>query len=94
MGITLKNHMETLVLQALDEKFDLLGCCKCERCRLDIASYVLNRLPPKYTVTCAGEMFAKLDMLTFQHEADLLRLLFQGAALVAANPRHGYAYAP
>lgn len=92
MGMTLKNQMETLVLQALNEKLDLLGCCKCERCMMDIASYALNRLPPKYAVTCAGEMFAKMDMLSVQHEADMLRLLCQGAELVAANPRHGVAY--
>jgi competence protein ComFB len=88
MEVKLTNLMETLVQLKLDEVIDSLGCCKCEKCRMDIASYALNRLPPKYVVTTKGTVFSKLDTLSIQYETDMLNVLFQGAKLVSENPHH------
>lgn len=88
MEVHLKNLVETLILQKLDETIDRLGCCKCKKCRMDIASYALNRLPPKYVATYEGEVYAKLETLSLQYETDLLNALYQAAQIVTANPRH------
>ena len=88
MEVKLTNMMESLVQLKLDEVIDALDCCKCERCRMDIASYALNQLPPKYVVTAEGTVYSKLDTLSVQYETDMLNALFQGAKLVSENPRH------
>lgn len=88
MEATLKNLMESMVLQKLDETIDKLDCCKCDKCRMDIASYALNRLPPKYVATYEGEVYSKLDTFSLQYETDLLNALYQAARVVTQNPRH------
>ncbi|MBW7573622.1 late competence development ComFB family protein [Caproiciproducens faecalis] len=88
MGVKLKNLMESLLLTKMDEVIDKLDCCKCEKCRMDIASYALNRLPAKYVATYEGEVYSKLDTLSTQYETDLLNALFQAAKVVSENPHH------
>lgn len=88
MKFILKNLMETLVLQKLDETVEKLGCCDCPKCRMDIASYALNRLPAKYIATYEGEVYSKFDALTPQYEADILNALYQAAQVVKNNPQH------
>ena len=88
MEVVLKNVMETLVLQKLDEVIDRLGCCKCQKCRMDIVSYALNRFPSKYVATYKGEVYSKLDTLSLQYETDLLSTLYQAAQVVTKYPRH------
>lgn len=72
----------------LDEVIDKLDCCTCDKCRMDIASYALNRLPPKYVATVEGKIYTKLDALSVQYETDMLNALFQGAKVVGKNPHH------
>ena len=88
MDIILRNLMEDVVIQQLDELIEVFGCCHCEQCRLDIASYALNRLPPKYVVTTQGELLTKLDSLDLQFEANITTAITQGILLVSQNPRH------
>ena len=88
MAIVLKNYMETLVWEKLDEIIDKLNCCKCEKCRMDIASYALNRMPPKYVATYEGEVYSKLDTLSVQYEADLISAICQAAQIVTEHPMH------
>ena len=57
-------------------------------CRADIIALALNRLPPRYVCTPAGEMITKLDQATLQKKADALTALTQAAELVKASPRH------
>lgn len=86
--VVLKNYMETLLLEKLDEVIDQLDCCKCEKCKMDIMSYALNRLPPKYVATYEGQVYSKLDTLSVQYETDLMCALYQAAKVVCANPHH------
>jgi len=88
MEVVLKNIMETFVLEKLDEVTDKLNCCKCQKCRMDIASYALNKLPPKYIATYEGGVYSKLDTLSLQYETDLLKAIYQAAQIVKENPRH------
>lgn len=88
MEIVLKNYMEGLVLSKLDELAPSLDCCKCEKCRMDIASYALNRLPPKYVASYEGEVYSKYDSLSVQYEADLINAIYQAAEIVGNCPHH------
>jgi competence protein ComFB len=88
MEVVLKNMMEDLVIEKLDELGDNVNCCKCPKCRMDIVSYALNRLPPKYVASYKGEVYSKLDTLSLQYDADLLNAIYQAAEVVNANPRH------
>lgn len=84
-----KNLMEVVVTSKIEDIKDSLTCCRCDVCMLDIATYVLNRLPPKYVTTTKGDVFSKLDTLSAQYTADILALIAQAARVVAENPRHG-----
>lgn len=88
MNEILHNLMEDVVIKQLDHILDSFHCCKCEQCRLDIASYALNRLPAKYVVTTQGELITKLDSLDLQFETNVITAITQGIILVGNNPRH------
>lgn len=86
--VVLKNYMETLLMDKLNEVIDQLDCCKCDKCKMDIMSYALNRLPPKYVATYEGQVYSKLDTLSVQYETDLMCALYQAAKVVGTNPHH------
>lgn len=88
MSFILRNLMEDVVIKQLDELIKVFGGCQCEQCRLDIATYALNRLAPKYVVTTQGELLSKLDSLDIQFEANITTAITQGILLVNQNPRH------
>lgn len=82
----IKNYMENIVFEKLDQTLSSLDSCTCENCRQDIAAIVLNNLPPKYVAS--REVYAKLNMLRFQFEVDVMTQITKAAAIVAQNPRH------
>ncbi len=84
----LKNVMEMLVLQKIDSMLDKLDCCNCSLCRMDMAAYVLNRLPCKYVSNLQGELFSKLSVLSLQYDADITALVVMASDIVNNNPRH------
>lgn len=88
MEYVFHNIMEDVVEKKLEEIVETLGCCTCEKCRLDIASYALNRLPPKYVVTLQGELLCKLDTEEYQFEMDVVSLIVQAAQIIKQHPHH------
>ncbi|MDW7673467.1 MAG: late competence development ComFB family protein [Bacillota bacterium] len=85
----LKNYMEVMVLQAIDELLKKRSdICRCEKCRLDIAAKALNSLPPKYIVSYHGEVYTKTSVLQNQSNADVLRAVTQAIMHVSRNPHH------
>ncbi len=88
MGIVLRNIMEEYVISTLDHIMKNLDCCKCEKCRLDIASYALNRLPSKYVVSNQGELMSKLCEFDHGFESQVIATLTLGADVIKKNPRH------
>lgn len=88
MQIILRNVMEDYVILTLDHMLDSLDCCKCEKCRLDIASYALNRLPSKYVATTQGELMTKLCSMDTQFEASVMLEIAKAAQVVTKHPRH------
>ena len=87
--IVFKNLMEDYVLKTLDHMMKDLDCCKCEKCRLDIASYALNRLPSKYVATSQGEIMTKIfEFNSNQFETQVMAAITSAALVVKQHPRH------
>jgi len=84
----IKNYMEEVVRQMIDEVLRDLNFCSCEKCRMDILAIALNDLPPKYIVTDKGELYTKINALKQQFEVDVISSLTKAAILVKRNPRH------
>ena len=84
----LTNLMEQLVEQKYEELKDVLNVCQCERCRLDMLSFALNRFPAKYVVTAKGEALTKVNSMSVQFDSDITTALTMAAKMVTENPRH------
>lgn len=88
MKFQLRNHMEGVVRNKLDEMLLKSDICKCEVCRMDISAYALNLLEPKYVVTEKGDLFSRLDEFTPQKEVDVEIALAEAIKIISKNPRH------
>jgi len=84
----LTNLMEILVTHKYNELKDVLGVCTCERCKLDMMSYALNRLPARYVVSEKGEAMSKVDSMSVQFDSDCMIALTMAAKVVGEHPRH------
>mgnify|MGYP001199825879 CR=1 FL=1 len=85
----LKNLMEEevkrVVERLLKNRDDI---CICDRCKLDIIAITLNNIKPKYVVTEKGEVFARIDMLNYQYDADIAMEVMKAIKIVKENPNH------
>lgn len=89
MAMELKNCTEVIVTERLERMLEEeKGICTCEKCKMDMLTYALNQLPPRYVSCQQGEIFSKIDGLNSQYIADILRTLVKAIKLVSANPRH------
>ncbi len=69
----LKNIMEDDVEYQLKKLLPTMPeICSCEACRLDMATYALNRLKPNYVRTDAGALFHKLNTSSTQAKTEIL----------------------
>ena len=76
------NHVNDLYNQMKEQNVSWLSC-DCEQCRLDTASYVLNRIPPRYVVSGRGVSHnASLD--DTQLRADINALVMEGKQTIVA----------
>ena len=86
----IKNYMEDLVWQRLDEVIASHSkACSCEKCRYDIAALALNFLPPRYVVTDQGETFTRIKSLEQQFNIDILTAITHAIQIVSKCPHHG-----
>lgn len=84
----MKNYMEEIVFNTMDDILKDINMCKCERCRYDIAAKALNDLPPQYIVTQKGEIYSKINNLKTQFEVDVITAITKAAIIVKRNPNH------
>lgn len=84
----LKNIMEPIIDEKLEEKLKDYDCCKCEVCKMDMKALALNLMPAKYVVTHMGSLYAKLETVSVQHEADVLKAVIRSIETVSNNKRH------
>ena len=79
------NLMEHLVADKLDGAFKKFNCCKCDKCRKDVAALALNKLPPKYVVTESERIAGLVKEMSGQ---EVSTAIVQAILAVRAHPRH------
>ncbi len=84
----IRNLMEEIVFEAMDEILEEISVCSCETCYSDIAAKALNDLEPKYFVTEKGKLYSKMQALKTQTEVDVVSAVTKAAVLIKRHPRH------
>lgn len=79
------NLMESLVLRHLDTAIQRFSCCRCDRCRRDVAACTLNHLPPQYVVADPDRLDAMSAAIPSKIVYDAL---IKAVLKVRANPHH------
>ena len=87
-GIGVRNIMEDIVYEKMDEVIHSLGCCTCEKCRADIAAYVLNHVSPRYVASEKGELFSKVQEINQNNNTDIVMKIASAAEIIKNSPRH------
>lgn len=84
----LNNYSEEIILSKMQELFleKNIESCTCSACILDIATYVLNRLPAKYISSSIGNIYTRISEYEEQYQADILSNLVKAIQIVAENP--------
>ncbi len=85
----IQNYMEDVV----QDELELLlaerdNVCKCNKCKMDMMVWTLNRLPPQYVVTDMGRIYTKLKEQEVQFKADVVKELTKAIDFVCKNPQH------
>ena len=91
----LHNTIKGKVISDVNEVFDKLtneknpnNFCTCNQCRMDVACYVLNRVPPHYIVSHRGASRTQIDGFDKQqHAADISTLVQEGLKRINENLR-------
>jgi competence protein ComFB len=85
----IRNYTEAavndLLLMVLEEYKHI---CKCSICLDDIKARTLNRLRPLYFVEEKGDVRSKLNELSFQFRAEVIKELVHSIEIVSENPSH------
>ncbi len=84
----LKNLMEQVVSQTIDDVRKYHEFCTCPQCRLDVSAIALNKVPPRYVVSSKGESYGRAELLAMQEDLDVLGVVLEAVKLVQKNPRH------
>ena len=88
MSALVKNIMEKMVEDKLDQMLPGLGCCTCDTCKTDILCYSLNRLKPKYVSTEQGELLSRVDSISITYSAAIMTEIVAAVEVVKKNPHH------
>lgn len=83
--LILLNLMETLVADRLDAAFEKFNCCRCDKCKRDVAALALNSLPPHYVLCDPENLQAQLDACSTKEVAGAL---IKAILHVKNHPQH------
>lgn len=91
MGVDVHNLIEDVIRKALDELLlEKGGICKCERCKLDMVCYSLNKAKPMYVVSSRGVIHVQnRKREDIQEEIDIYSIVKEAIEAVSHTPRHG-----
>lgn len=85
----LKNYKEFAVDHVLPNILRAFpDICKCEKCLMDIKAIALNKLEPQYIVTDKGNLYAQVNEMSLQYEANIMKAVLDGISIVSSNPMH------
>lgn len=84
--IALTNLMEETVLNKIDQLWKNTEYCKCDNCRMDIATYALNRLPAQYVQSLQGKVFYQFEATQIQPDIEVTVVVSQGIEIVGKSP--------
>ena len=83
--VQLRPAREQLVADRLDAVFDKFNCCRCDKCRRDVAAYALNSIPAQYV----GAMPEELPgLLAAAETKEIAGALVKAILYVKAHPKH------
>jgi competence protein ComFB len=81
--------MEDVVVRVTNEILsESKAFCSCEKCRLDVVTLVLNRMPAHYVATHKGRAFTEIEELCTEFRSDVVREIKKALSHIAKNPRH------
>lgn len=85
----LKNIMEEEVQFQLNRLLPTMSdICTCDKCRLDMASFALNRLTPQYVRTDVGALYQKMNNSSKQAEVEILTTVMNAINTISQHPKH------
>lgn len=82
----LVNLMEQTVMEKIDQLWADMDCCKCEKCRMDVAAYALNRLPAQYVQSVKGQVFYRFESTQIQRDIEVTVAVGKGIEIVGKSP--------
>lgn len=86
----LENQMETFVFNELERQLNGIAdedICKCHDCVLDMSSFALNNLAPRYRSSLLGSLYAKAEEENVQNEVE--KAVTEAIQKISQNPLCG-----
>ena len=83
--LVLINLREQSVADRLDEVFSKFNCCRCDKCRCDVAALALNNLSPQYVVASPDDIPTLLKECSSN---DISAALVKAVLFVKGHPKH------
>lgn len=80
------NLMEETVLEKIDQLLPNTEYCKCDKCRMDIAAYALNRLPAHYVQSMKGKVLYRFEADQIQRDIEVTVAVSKGIEIVGKSP--------
>ena len=84
--IGLINLMEETVLNKIDQLLPNTDYCKCDSCRMDIATYALNRLPAQYVQSIKGKVLYRFASSQVQNDIEVTVAVSKALEVVGKEP--------
>ena len=85
----LRNITEEDVEEQLNRLLPTMpNVCSCNQCRLDMATYALNRLKPNYIRSDKGALFHKVNTSSQQSKTEILETVVNAINTISSHPNH------
>jgi len=86
--MAVKNFMEIIIDDEIDDIIQNIDMCKCDKCIDDIKAIALNNLKPRYCSTQRGEVFSKTEELRTQFRVEIIKEVIMAAEVVKTHEHH------
>lgn len=88
----LVNLMEETVLNKIDHLLPNTEYCKCDICRMDMAAFALNRLPPQYVQSIKGKVLYQFASSQVQKDIEVTVAVSRAIEVVGNSPHKNLGY--